>query len=304
MFSPEYFHKEACIGRIRSHIRMLQGVRHPLAAPEALERAADYLSDFLGGMGYDMSEHHFMEDGREYRNIIATRCGVGLPDERVCVVAHYDTAATTPGADDNASGVAVLLDLALILKQVSFDRTIQFIGVCLEENQREDDHDSGLCGSRALAAFARENGWTIEGVVVLESVAYAGDSVVQTAPAGVPVSVPESGNFIAVVGNDNSCDMVQGFVESIERSGVNLPVVSLTVPGNGEILPDTRRSDHAPFWDQGYRAIMITDTTNFRSPHYHQPTDTLETLNLEFAADVCCATGELIVEMARLSERA
>src|SRR6185369_1189511 len=245
-----------------SHIQQLQGVRHSLAAPEALERAADYLYDSLGGMGYDMAEDRFTEGEGEYRNIIATRGGVGHPDERVCVVAHYDTVATTPGADDNASGVALLLELALMLKQFDFDRTIQFIGVCLEENQREGEHDSGLCGSRALAAFARENGWTIEGVVVLESVAYAGDSVVQSAPAGVPIAIPASGNFIAVVGNDNSRDLVQGFVGSIGRLGVNLPVVPLVVPENGESLPDTRRSDHAPFWDQGYRAIMITDTTN------------------------------------------
>jgi len=300
MFSPESFQKEVCVGRIRKHIQMLQGVRHRLAAPEALERAADYLSDSLGGMGYDMTEQRFTEGAGEFRNIIATRRGAGHPDERVCVIAHYDTVAGSPGADDNASGVAVLLELAQLVKQANCDRTIQFIGVSLEENQREGEHGSGLCGSRALAAFARGNGWNIEGVVVLESVAYAGDAVVQTAPPGVPVPIPETGNFIAVIGNEDSREMVQGFVGSAARLGLTLPVVPLVVPGNGECLPDTRRSDHAPFWDQGYRAIMLTDTTNFRSPHYHQPTDTLETLNLEFAADVCRATGGLIVEMARV----
>jgi hypothetical protein len=75
----------------------------------------------------------------------------------------------------------------------------------------------------------------------------------------------------------------------------------LTVPGNGESLPDSRRSDHAPFWDEGYRAIMLTDTTNFRNPHYHGPTDTLATLNLDFAAKVCQATAGLVVELARIA---
>lgn len=298
MFSPDYFQKEVSVGRIREHIRALQGVRHPMAAPESLERAADYIADSLACMGYDVAEHRFTEGAGEFRNIIATHRGVGHPDERVCVIAHYDTVACSPGADDNASGVAVMLELAQLVKHASFDRTIQFIGVCLEEQQREADRGSGLCGSRALAAFARENGWKIAGAVVLESVAYAGDSVVQTAPVGLPISIPATGNFIAVVGNEDSVEMVRGFAGSVARLGLSLPVVPLAVPGNGEILPDTRRSDHAPFWDQGYRAIMVTDTTNFRSPHYHQPTDTLETLNLEFAADVCRATGGLVVEMA------
>ncbi len=136
-------------------------------------------------------------------------------------------------------------------------------------------------------------------MVALESVAYAGEGVVQSAPAGVPFPVPAVGDFIAVVGNGRSQALVEGFVRSIERQGLVLPVVPLTVPGNGEALPDTRRSDHAPFWDAGYRAIMVTDTTNFRNPHYHLPTDTLETLNLEFAARVCCATAGLIAELAR-----
>lgn len=290
------------VERIRSHIQALQGVRHPLAAPEALERAADYIRDSLSSTGCEMSEHRFIDDGREFRNVIATRRGTRHPERRVIVLAHYDTVPGTPGADDNASGVALLLELAAVLAPFRFERSIQFIGVNLEENAQEDDPDSGTRGSSALAAHARENGWEIEGVVVLESVAYAGDAVAQTAPAGIPVEVPAAGDFIAVVGNEASRELVQGFEEAIGRYGLRLPALSLTVPGNGELLPDTRRSDHAPFWDTGYRAIMVTDTTNFRSPHYHQPDDTLETLNLDFAAQVCRATGALLVELARLTE--
>jgi len=284
--------------RIRDHIRALEGVRHPEAAPQALERAADYIRETLHSLGYEMTDHPFIDDGREFVNVIATRSGTSHPEERVIVLAHYDTVATTPGADDNASGVAVMLELATVLAPYRFERSIQYIGVSLEENAREGDHTSGLRGSRALAGHARQNGWAIEGVVVLESVAYAGDDVVQTAPAGVPIEVPEVGNFIAVVGNDASIGMVQGFVRAVERYGIPLPILTLAVPGNGKMLPDTRRSDHAPFWDQGYRAVMVTDTTNFRTPHYHLPNDTLETLNLSFAAEVCRATGGTIMEMA------
>jgi hypothetical protein len=86
----------------------------------------------------------------------------------------------------------------------------------------------------------------------------------------------------------------------VETYQVDLPHALLAVPGNGELLPDSRRSDHAPFWDQGFRAIMLTDTTNFRNPNYHQPTDTLATLNLEFAAEVCRAATGVILETALL----
>ena len=301
MVSTEFFREAVSIDRIRRHIRALEGVRHPVAAPEALENAADYITESFRSLGYEIDEHHFQDNGRPFRNIIATRRGQLHPHERIVVLAHYDTVAGSPGADDNASGVAVLLETASVLAEFSFERTIHFIGVNLEENDRDEDPNSGTRGSRALAAYARENGWNIEGVVVLESVAYAGDSVVQNVPAGVAIPVPKTGNFVAVVGNERSRDLTEAFVRAVERFRADLLHVVLEVPGNGEVLPDSRRSDHAPFWDEGFKAIMLTDTTNFRSPHYHGPSDTLETLNLEFAEKVCCATIGVILEMARLT---
>lgn len=286
------------IDRLRAHILAIEGTRHPVEAPAALEQAADYICNFLQSLGCEMTAHRFNDNGRDFRNIIATRRGVLSPEQRVIVLAHYDTVAASPGADDNASGVAVMLELATILKPLQFERSVQFIGVCLEENEGADDsHGRGRRGSRALAGYARENDWAIEGVVVLESVAYAGESVVQKAPTGIPIKVPEQGNFIAVLGNERSFGLVDGFARSIERYQIPLPYLSMAVPGRGEQLPDSRRSDHASFWDEGFRAIMITDTTNFRSPHYHRPSDTLATLNLPFAAEVCRATGGVVMEV-------
>jgi len=301
MVSAEFFREAVSIDRLRSHIRALEGARHPVAAPEALEHAADYIRESLRSLGYEMAEHRFPDNGRPFRNVIATRRGLHRPQERVIVLAHYDTVEGTPGADDNASGVAVMLEMARILSRFRFDRTVNFIGVGLEENEKDDDPCSGTRGSRALAAHAREHGWDIEGVVVLESVAYAGDTVVQTVPPGIVIPVPEVGNFIAVVGNERSRELLDGFIRALERYGTDLPHVALVVPGDGELLPDSRRSDHAPFWDEGFKAVMVTDTTNFRSPHYHRSTDTLATLNLEFAAKVCHATAGALLEMARLT---
>ncbi len=300
MVSDKVLKLAVSVDRIRGHIRALEGTRHPVAAPEALETAADYIRETLRSFGCETAEHLFRDNGEPFRNIIGTRAGRVRPHERVIVLAHYDTVAETPGADDNASGVAVMLEMARLLARSRFERTIQFIGVSLEENEYDCDPCSGTRGSRALAAHAREDGWNIEGVIVLESVAFAGDGIRQTLPPGIAVPVPETGNFLAVIGNERSKEILGGFAQAIERHGIDLPHALLAVPGNGELLPDTRRSDHAPFWDEGFRAAMLTDTTNFRNPNYHRPTDTLETLNLEFAAKVCRAAAGLVMEMARV----
>ena len=182
---------------------------------------------------------------------------------------------------------------------------MQFIAVNLEEQKRDGDPDSrALRGSGALAKHARQEGWSIGGVIVLESVAYAGASIPQETPQGLPIALPEFGDFIAVVGNEDSAGLVSAFVRAVERYQVPLPCASLVVPGKGRMFPDTRRSDHAPFWDNDYPAIMLTDTANFRNPHYHQPSDTLETLNLSFAANVCRALGGLTADLAGCVEQA
>jgi len=299
MVSIDYFKETVSVDNIRGHIQALEGVRHPVEAPEALENAADYITESFRSYGYDVADHLFPDNRRLFRNIIATRRGCHVPHERVVVLAHYDTVAGSPGADDNASGVAVLLEMARVLAEFTFERTVHFIGVSLEENEHGTDPCSGTRGSRALAAYARENDWNIEGVVVLESVAYAGDRIVQTVPPGIAIPVPETGNFIAVIGNELSRELAGNFARAVERYRIDLPHVELVVPGNGELLPDSRRSDHAPFWDNGYKAVMVSDTTNFRSPHYHQPTDTLATLNLEFAANVCRASAGMVHDAAR-----
>lgn len=280
---------------LRGHIAALQGIRHPLVAPEALERAAAYIETTLQDFGYGVRNHSFFDNGKEYRNLIATLPGATKSQPKLLVVAHYDTVSNSPGADDNASGVALLLELARIFIRARLQRTVEFIAVNLEENECETKPKGrGLRGSRALAQYARKEGWNLAGVVVLESVAYASADAIQTIPEGLPIEVPIVGNFIAVIGNQASSHLVETFLHAAERYQPNLPKVPLVVPGNGELFPDTRRSDHAPFWDEGYPAIMLTDTTNFRSPHYHQPSDTLETLNLDFATAVGSAVAGLI----------
>jgi Zn-dependent M28 family amino/carboxypeptidase len=287
------------VERMRDHIAALEGVRHRETGREALARADAYIWDALASLGYEMTAHHFGYDGRQYRNVIGTHPGARQLEGRAIVLAHYDTVSVTPGADDNASGIAAVLEIARVLRPLRFDRPVQFVAVNLEEVQEGDasDHPS-LLGSQALADHARANDWQIEGVVVFDTIAYAGASVEQTVPAGLPIEVPKTGDFVVAVANEVSAALAQGYVTAIERYEIPLPCLPLVVPGDGEVLPDTRRSDHAPFWDAGYRALFVTDTANFRNPHYHRPGDTLETLNLPFLVQVSRAAGGLAAELA------
>jgi Zn-dependent M28 family amino/carboxypeptidase len=291
--------KEISVEKIETHIRNLEGIRHPVFAPDALERAGDYIWGTLQSFGLEMSWHRFSEDDKQYKNIIGLHRGTKQPEKKIIVIAHYDTVAISPGADDNASGVAAMLEIGRVLKQYKFDKSILFIGVNLEEQKVDGEKDSPvLRGSTALAATAKEQDWEIEGVINFETIAYAGDEIVQKTPENMPFETPEVGNFIAVVGSEKSAKMVKGYGDVIEQYQIPLPYLPLVVPGNGEMLPDTRRSDHAPFWDIGIPAIMLTNTADFRTPHYHQASDTLETLNLPFATEVCRAGGGLVCEMA------
>jgi Zn-dependent M28 family amino/carboxypeptidase len=192
------------------------------------------------------------------------------------LAAHYDTVPGSPGADDNASGLAVLLDVAQRIAQKSLSRPVRFIAFCLEE---ED-----LLGSRAYVAHLVATRQLVHGAIVLECVGYARDEEgSQKIPPGIPVTIPSVGNFLAVIGNQTSSSLTAA-VEQAMRPHVS--VIPLVVPGNGELLPDTRRSDHTAFWEMGFPAVMLTDTANFRNPHYHRPTDTIDTVNLNFLASV------------------
>jgi hypothetical protein len=299
----QLFLEKISLKDIETHIKNLEGVRHPKVAPEALEKAADYIFTKLDAWGYEMSVHYFNEGDHKYRNIIGTHTGTKFPEKKVMVLAHYDTVATSPGANDNASGVAAMLEIARVIKRFRFMKSIQFVGVNLEERMLDEDKNSPfLRGSRALSRYARDEGWEIEGVINFEEIAYAGELVVQTKPDNFPLELPKTGNFIGIIGNQNSMEMVNGYIQIIEQYKIPLPHLPLVVPGNGEMFPDVRRSDHASFWDMGYPAIMLTDTANFRTPHYHQPSDVLDTLNLSFATEVCRSAGGLVMHMAGLEK--
>ncbi len=279
--------------RLRAHLLALIGDRHPVSSPATLRQAEHYLVGQFQHLGLEVSSHPFDAFGGTYRNVVATLPASSRADRQegappLIIAAHYDTVPGSPGADDNASGLAVILEVAHSLREGSLNREVRFIGFCLEE--------ANLLGSLAYAAQLKAAKHEIIGAIVLECVGYArSEEGSQQVPPGIPITVPSVGNFLAIIGNTASADLTA----AVERAAKpHLPVVALVVPGNGELLPDTRRSDHAAFWHHGFPAVMLTDTANFRNPHYHQPTDTLDTLDLSFLERVTGAVAAAVIDLA------
>ena len=275
--------------RFIPHLERLIRERHPDSSPVALRDTATYLRQQFSNLGLTTALHEFSSWGGTYENVLATTpYDTESSAAPLILAAHYDTVIGSPGADDNASALAVLLDVARRVAMTRLHRPVRFVAFCLEEEN--------LLGSRAYVAQLTTTQQPILGAIILECVGYACDEEgSQKIPPGVSVAVPTVGNFLAVIGNQGSQALTMAVEQAMKP---HLPVVPLVVPGNGELLPDTRRSDHTSFWEQGLPAVMLTDTANFRNPHYHQPTDRLETLNLDFMASVADGVMAVVVALA------
>ena len=281
--------------RINRHLQALVGERHPETSPSPLRKAAHYLATQFAKSGWSTSDQLVCAWGKTYRNVVATKYpdrpsqGGELPP--LLIGAHYDTVSGSPGADDNTSGLVVLLEVASQLSTQLLARPVWLVAFCLEEQDR--------LGSQAFASRLRAERRELAGAIILECVGFARSEVgTQQAPPAVPIAVPTRGDFLAIVGNEASRSLVHQLEQEAQRQASPLKTLSLVVPGRGEAMLHTRRSDHASFWDVGYSAVMLTDTANFRNPHYHRETDIVDTLNLEFLSSVAETVTATAVQIA------
>lgn len=215
-------------------------------------------------------------------NLIATQPGdQRQPSDRLSqliVGAHYDTVPGSPGADDNGSGVAALLELARIFGDRPISHRLKLVLF--------DQEEIGLRGSRAFVAEHLQSQQgdrpAVVGALILEMLGYTCDRPgCQTYPETLPIEPPSTiGNFLAVVGNVEHPNLVEAFEPDAEDG--RFLIFPLQVPAFSPGSPDLMRSDHVPFWQNGYGAVMVSDTANFRNPHYHQPSDTADTLSRDF----------------------
>lgn len=248
---------------------------------ERLEKTATYISDQFTSFGYQVTRQPFVFKGNTYHNIIAELTGNASPETLLIVGAHYDAVRTTPGADDNASGVAGLLGLARELANARMERTIRFVAFALEE---WPVYRSSNMASYHYAKSLAETNERVEGMICLEMIGYFCD---QQGSQHYPFPFmnrvfPKSGNFISMVGNRSSKAFTRRIANSFKKA-TDLPLITLNAPA---IMIGIDFSDHWSFGKFGYQALMVTDTAFYRNPHYHAPTDIPETLDYDRMARV------------------
>jgi Zn-dependent M28 family amino/carboxypeptidase len=253
--------------------------------PAVLNAAGDFIEQEFSALGYAVEPQPYECEGVKVRNLVVEKGGSKPDLSYIILGAHYDTVLGTPGADDNASGVAGLLELARLLKDQPLKHTVKFVAFPHEEPPYFYTHQMG---SRQYAEGLKQKGENVLAMLALEMLGYAGENYGQLYPAPFMRLLgryPRYGNYVALVGNLRSLG-VMSIVRKTMRDQHTIGVESLSAPG---FIPPLFLSDHSSFWKAGFPALMVTDTAFLRNPHYHNESDTPDTLNYEFLATVVSA---------------
>lgn len=259
--------------RLLADLEQFAVPRHARWDPLGLLGVREAVRQRLWSMG-PLEVHHFGSGSDAGTNMILRLPGREPERRPLLVGAHYDGPLHSPGADDNASGLVALLELARRWAADPPRRPVWLVAF--------DQEEWGMVGSAALAAQLKQAGQLLKLMVSLEMLAYTSPSQDYPHPAMRAV-YGDRGDFIALVANAGAGLLLPGLARTMGR---HVPTKVLPVPNGGRDISDVRLSDHSPFWDQGYDALMVTDTSFMRNPHYHKMSDTVETLDLPFFCGV------------------
>ena len=264
-----------------------------LANPEALDRAAGFVERALMEAGHRVGRQTFLVGRRPVHNLEVELLGGERPTEIVVVGAHYDSARGTRGANDNASGTAVLLALARELAGTRFARTVRLVAFVNEEPPWFMTADMG---SVQYARRCRDRGENVVAMLSLETLGHYSDREdSQRYPFPMGIFYPSTGDFVAFIGNVGSRDLVRQAVGSFRRHA-RFPSEGAAMPSR---TPGVEWSDHWSFGQSGYPGLMVTDTALFRSADYHTPRDTVDTIDFERLARVVTGVGHVVRDLAR-----
>ena len=260
--------------------------------PQSMAAAAAYIRSAFAAPGYEVRVQSFSSRGESISNLEVVLPGSAAANEIIVVGAHYDSVAASPGADDNASGVAALLELARLLAGTTLPRTVHFVAFA---NEEAPFFYGDEMGSKLYAARAQAQGKRITAMLSLETIGYYTDLPgSQRYPFPFSLFYPDTGNFIGFVGDLASRSLVRQAVGAF-RAATPFPAEGVAAPSGIEGI---HWSDHWAFWEAGYPAIMVTDTAPFRYPHYHAATDTPEQLDYSGFARVTGGLAEVIAALA------
>jgi Peptidase family M28 len=277
--------------RLRKHVTAIASTPHNTGYPHTLESAALYIEDALAGIGYDVHRQSFRAGGQEVRNIEVVIEPKGAQSARTLVVgAHYDSYFHAPGANDNGTGTAGVMELARLLADLRGTSSIR-IRLVLFVNEEPPYFKSELMGSFVYAKRLKRSGEPVLGMFSLETLGFYSDEPhSQRYPPPLGLLYPTTGNFVAFVGLTSSRAFVRRTVASF-RAVAPFPSVGGTAPG---IIPGIDWSDHWSFEQVGIPALMVTDTALFRYPHYHSSADTPEKVDYERLARVVSGMEQVI----------
>lgn len=284
----------ALSARLERHVRILAeeiGERN-LANYDALETSSRFIHQAFREIGCAVTVQEFVVNGRTVKNLATEYRGRSRPDEIVIIGAHYDSVIGSPGANDNASGIAAVLEIARLVLGTKLARTVRFVAFV---NEEPPFFQTRHMGSRAYARRARERGENIVGMVSLETIGYYSNADgSQRYPFPFSLFYPSTGDFIAFVGNLSSRSLVCRAIGSF-RECAEFPSEGVAAPG---WITGIGWSDHWAFWQEGYPAIMVTDTAPFRYPYYHTAHDTADKIDYERLARVTAGLARVVVDLA------
>lgn len=283
--------------RLRTHVETIASAEHNTATPRELEKAARHIETSLLGYGYQLRRHEYEADGQKVRNIevSVSNAAPGAKPERIFIVgAHYDSARGAPGANDNGSGTAAVLELARLLKtmQPSRGTEVKFVFFVNEEPPFFMGEEMG---SMQHARELKKNGQNVEGALILETIGwYSQAQNSQKLPPGLEKYYPSTGNFIAFVGTLESSALVRQALAAFKAES-SFPAEGLAAPAH---VMGVTLSDHSSYNRQGYPALMITDTAFMRYPYYHTAEDTPDKLDYASMARVVRGLAKTIESLA------
>ena len=292
--------------RLSGDLAVLEGIRHRTAGAAHLAEVQDFIRFNFQDHELDTEVQTFQSGSYTAQNIIGRKIGMSTETEVYILDGHYDSVSDSPGADDNASAVAGMMEAMRILSPYGFNKSIRFIGFDMEE--------AGLIGSSNYVQNGIAVEETINGVLNFEMIGYySSEPNSQTTPVGFGLLFPDAyvqleanqfrGDFINLVANAPASALVQAYETAATTYVPNLNFLSIEAPSNWAIVAsDLGRSDHAPFWNAGMPAIMFTDGANFRNPYYHTADDTADKLNFTFMHNIVQATIATLAEVAEIQE--
>jgi hypothetical protein len=295
---PPLTDEEAALAAaLNGHIEAIAGREHNVVHYAELEEAARYIEMTLAGFGYQVSRQEFQVDGKAVRNIDATiEPAAQHPDPDVVVVgAHYDSVYGSPGANDNGSGVAAVIELARLLRDLN-GVSAKRIRLVLFVNEEPPYFHTEAMGSLRYARALAQRKERVVAMFSLETIGYytsAPNSQHYPAPFGL--IFPDRGDFVAFVGLLNARPLLQKTMRSF-RSHTAFPSIGGVAPG---FIPGIAWSDHWSFAQHGFQALMVTDTAPYRYPHYHLASDTPDKVNTESLARVTKGMERVIRDLVR-----